>query len=103
MIPLIEISSSYAFVLEVFHSILLCCLAIKHGFMSSFVLVYQSGNSIMIKSIFQAIEALFKATTYLLILTMSLAMAGLGAFIIILLAFRIGEFLWVLIFKEAWL
>lgn len=57
----------------------------------------------MIQSIFQAIEASCRAVIYLLILVAGLAMASLGAYTIILLAFRIGQFLWTLIFKEAWL
>ena len=57
----------------------------------------------MIQSIFQAIEAVLRAVIYLLILVMGLSMAGLGAYTIVFLAFRIGQFLWELISKRAWL
>ena len=57
----------------------------------------------MIKNFFIAIEALFKAVTYLLILVIGLTMASLGAYTVICLAFRIAQFLWNLMFKEPWL
>ena len=66
-------------------------------------LILQSTSRAMIKNMFQAIEALFRAVIYLLILLMGLSMAGLGAFTIFFLAIRIGQFLWALIFVEKWI
>ena len=44
--------------------------------------IIYSEAPVMIKSFFQAIEALFRAVMYLLILLMGLSIAGLGAYII---------------------
>ena len=57
----------------------------------------------MLKNLFAAIEAMLRAVIYLLILLMGLAMAGLGAYTILFLSLRIGQFLWVLILKDKWL
>lgn len=57
----------------------------------------------MLKKLFEAVEAMLRAVIYLLVLLMGLAMAALGAYAIIFLAIRIGQFLWVLIFKSKWL
>ena len=57
----------------------------------------------MINNIFKAIESAVRAVTYLLILVMGLSIAGLGAFTILFLTIRIGQFLWTLMFQEAWL
>ena len=57
----------------------------------------------MIKGLFQAIEALFKATTYLLVLIIGLTVTGLGAYIVLFLAFRIAQFLYELLFKAPWI
>lgn len=57
----------------------------------------------MLKKLFEAVEATMRAVIYLLVLLMGLAMATLGAYTIIFLTIRIGQFLWVLIFKEKWL
>lgn len=66
-------------------------------------LIFESTSFAMIKNMFQAIEALFRAVIYLLILLMGLFTAGLGAFTIFFLAIRIGQFLWALIFAEKWI
>ena len=57
----------------------------------------------MLKKLFEAAEAMLRAVIYLLILVMGLSSASLGAYTILFLAFRFGQFLWELIFKEAWL
>lgn len=57
----------------------------------------------MLKSFFEAVEAVLRAVIYLLILLMGLAMASLGAYTIMFLALRTGQFLFELIFKEKWL
>ena len=66
-------------------------------------LIFHSGVNGMIKKIFEAVEAMFRAVIYLLILLMGLAIAGLGAYTILFLSLRIGQFLFELIFKERWL
>ena len=57
----------------------------------------------MLKKLFEAVEAMLRAVIYLLILLMGLSIAGLGAYTIIFLAIRIGQFLHELIFKDRWL
>lgn len=57
----------------------------------------------MLKKIFEAVEAMLRSVIYLLILLMGLAMASLGAYTILFLALRVGQFLFELIFKEPWL
>jgi hypothetical protein len=66
-------------------------------------LIFESTISAMIGNMFKAIEATFRAVIYLLILSMGVSMAGLGAFTIVCLAIRIGQFLWVLIFADKWI
>ena len=66
-------------------------------------LILNSGINQMLKKMFEAIEAIFRASTYLLILVMGLSIAGLGAYTIIFLSIRIGQFLFELLFKERWL
>ena len=66
-------------------------------------LIFESTSWAMLKNLFQAIETLFRATIYLLILLMSLSIAGLGAFVILFLAIRIGQFIWTLVLAEKWL
>jgi len=53
--------------------------------------------------LFEAVEATLRAVCYLLVLLMGLAIAALGSYTIIFLAIRIGQLLWVLIFKDKWL
>ena len=66
------------------------------------LIIYSEGFA-MIKSLFQAIEALLRAVIYLLILIMGLAITGLGAYTVLFFAIRIGQFLWKFILKEPWL
>lgn len=66
-------------------------------------LIFESGVMEMLKKLFEAVEAMLRAVIYLLILLMGLAMASLGAYTIMFLALRIGQFLFELIFKEKWL
>jgi len=66
------------------------------------LIIYSEGFA-MIKSLFQAIEALLRAVIYLLILIMGLAITGLGAYVVLLSAIRIGQFLWKFMLKEPWL
>ena len=65
--------------------------------------IYESRTSAMVKQIFEAIEAMFRAVIYLLILLMGLAIAALGAYTILFLALRIGQLLHTLIFQKKWL
>ena len=57
----------------------------------------------MLKKLFEAVEATLRAVCYLLVLLMGVAIATLSSYTIIFLAIRIGQFLWVLIFKDKWL
>jgi len=66
-------------------------------------LILNSGVNQMLKKMFEAVEAIFRAVIYLLILVMGLALAGLGSYIIIFLSIRTGQFLFELLFKEKWL
>ena len=66
-------------------------------------LIFIVGITDMLKNIFAGIEAMLRAVIYLLILLMGLALASLGAYAILFLALRIGQFLWVLILDRKWL
>ena len=66
-------------------------------------LILNSGVRQMLKNIFEAVEATFRAAIYLLILIMGLSVAGLGSYTIIFLSIRVGQFLFELIFKDKWL
>jgi len=57
----------------------------------------------MLQKLFEATEAMLRAAIYLLILIMGAAITTLGAYTIIFLAIRIGQFLWVLLFRNKWL
>jgi len=92
-----------AVIQEVIRSVPLCWRAAIGELQKIKILILHTGIPTMIKSLFQAIEALCRAVIYVLILTMGVAVAGLGAYTIIFLAFRTGQFLWTLIFKEPWL
>jgi hypothetical protein len=76
---------------------------IRHETNKVKLLTFKSGVTEMLKNIFEAVEAMLRAVIYLLILLMGLAMASLGAYTILFLALRIGQFLFELIFKEKWL
>ena len=66
-------------------------------------LILNSGITEMFNNIFKAIEAMFRATIYFLILLMGLSVTGFGAYTILFLTLRIGQFLYQLIFKDKWL
>lgn len=66
-------------------------------------LVFEPGARGMLKKFFEATEVVMRAATYSLILLMGLSIVSLGAFTILFLSIRIGQFLWVLVFKEKWL
>ena len=57
----------------------------------------------MIKRIFEAVEGLCQAATYLLTLFTGLVIMALVAGIVLGLAVRMGQFLWVALFAEKWL
>lgn len=57
----------------------------------------------MLKNFFAAVEAMLRSVIYLLILLMGLAMAALGAYTILFLALRFGQFLFELFGREKWL
>lgn len=80
---------------------LLC--GMRHEIRKIGPLIFKSGVMDMLKRLFEAVEATIRAVTYLLVLLMGVAIAALGSYTIIFLAIRIGQFLWVLIFKEKWL
>jgi hypothetical protein len=56
----------------------------------------------MIKKIFDAIEGMCQAVTYLLILFVGVVIVGLGTYTILFLAIRIGQMLWAVLFRESW-
>ena len=66
-------------------------------------LILYSEGKVMIKGFFQAFEALFRAVIYLLVLIIGLTVTALCTYIVIFLTIRIGQFLWVLIFKDQWI
>jgi hypothetical protein len=57
----------------------------------------------MVKRIFEAIEGLCQAATYLLTIFTGLVIVALAAFVVLFLAIRMGQFLWVALFAEQWL
>ncbi|MCD4831691.1 MAG: hypothetical protein K8R02_07805 [Anaerohalosphaeraceae bacterium] len=66
-------------------------------------LIFDTGVNKMLKKLFEAIEAIFRAAIYLLILLMGLSVAALGSYTIIFLSIRLGQFLFELLFREKWL
>ena len=66
-------------------------------------IVVYSEIAAMLKNFFQLLESLIRSVMYLLILIIGLTATGLGAFLVVLLAFRIGQFLWIGFLKEPWL
>ena len=57
----------------------------------------------MLRRLFEICEAMLRATTYMMVLLVGLSVACLGAFTIIFLSMRIGQFLWDLFLKGRWL
>lgn len=56
----------------------------------------------MFKNLLKFIEAMIQAVTYLLVLIIGLTATALGAFIVVMVAYRLWQFLWFYIFKEPW-
>lgn len=82
-----------------------CCLALKCSYEMKTIYqrIFYCETKAMIKAIFQAIESMIRAVTYLLILIIGLSVASLGAYASIYFAIRIGQFLYVIFFRERWL
>lgn len=57
----------------------------------------------MLKEISKRFEAVLWALLYFFVLLIGLAVAVLGAYIVIFLSYRTGQFLFELIFREKWL
>lgn len=57
----------------------------------------------MIRRVFEAIEGMTQAVTYLCVLFMGAVIVVLAAYTILFLAIRLGQFLWVAFFVEKWL
>lgn len=57
----------------------------------------------MLKEISKTFEAVLWALLYFFVLLIGLAVAVLGAYIVIFLSYRTGQFLFELIFREKWL
>jgi len=57
----------------------------------------------MVRKFFEMIEATITAVSYLLVLLMILAVAALGAYVILFLAIRIGGWCHAMILKEPWI
>jgi len=66
-------------------------------------LILDGRTFFMLKHIFDATEAIFRAVMLLLILLMGLEVVVFGAFISGLVLFRMGQLLWVLVFRERWI
>ena len=88
---------------ELFRGLMLCRQALQSEMYKVKDMIFYSEVNNMFKNIFRAIEAMVNALIYFFILLMGLTGAALGAFIVLLTAFRLAQFLWILIFKEAWL
>jgi len=57
----------------------------------------------MIKQIFEAIEGVCQAVTYLLTLFMGAVIVALAAYTILFLAIRIAQLLWTALFAMKWM
>ena len=57
----------------------------------------------MFRNLFNCVEAMIQAVSYLQILIIGLAAAALAAFFVVMLAFRLCQFFWYLIFQEPWI
>ncbi len=56
----------------------------------------------MFRNLLNCIEAMIQAVSYLLILIIGLTATALGAFFVVMLAYRLGQLLWIFVFKESW-
>lgn len=88
---------------ELFRSLPLCWQAFKAEVHKVKDSIFYSEANVMIKSFFQAIEAMIRAVIYLLILVIGLTITALGSYIVFFLAIRTAQFLWTFLFKEPWL
>ena len=57
----------------------------------------------MFKKLLNCIEAMIQAVTYLLVLIIGLTATALGAFIVVMVGYRLGQLLWFHLFKEPWI
>ena len=57
----------------------------------------------MLRNFLNFVEAMIRAITYLLVLVIGLTAAALGTFFVVMLAYRLMQFLWFYIFKDPWL
>ncbi len=57
----------------------------------------------MFRNLLNCVEAMIQAVTYLLVLVIGLTATALGAFFVMMLAFRLCQFMWYLIFQEPWI
>lgn len=57
----------------------------------------------MFRNFLNCIEAMIRAVSYLLILIIGLTATTLGAFVVVMLAYRLGQLFWFILFKESWL
>jgi len=78
-------------------------IAMSVEILKSALLIFKPGVPEMLKSLFQAIESILRASIYFLILVMGLSIAGLGTYTIIFFSIRMGQFLYELLFKNKWL
>ena len=93
----------FLLICELLRSLPLCWRALKTEVHKVKESIFYSEANIMIKSFFNAIEAMIRAVIYLLILIIGLTAAALGSYIVLFLAIRTAQLLWTLIFKEPWL
>lgn len=93
----------FLLICELLRSTPLCWRALKTEVHKVKDSVFYSEANAMFKSIFRAIEAMFKALIYGFILFAGVTLAGLMVFIVSLTAFRFAQFLWTFLFKEPWL
>ena len=56
----------------------------------------------MFKRVFEAIEEICQAMTYLLTLFMGAVIVALAAYTLLFLAIRMGQFLWAMLFATKW-
>jgi len=57
----------------------------------------------MFRNFLNCIEAMIRAVSYLLILIIGLTATTLGAFFVVMLAYRLWQLFWFILFKESWL
>jgi len=60
-------------------------------------------EAFMLVNFFKAIEALARALIYLLTLIIGLTATALACYFMIFLSFRVGQFLWIFLFKDPWI